>query len=743
MRINQNIYALNAQRNLQVTNNRLAVSLERLSSGLRINRASDDAAGLAISEKLRAQVSGLGVSIDNANDGISLIRTAEGALDRVNAILKRMRDLVGWAANGDKTDADRQKYQDEINQLIAEINRISTTTEYNTKKLLNGNLGTKATIDTNAYSNIVENNAIGISGTVGGTGTYQVSVSTAGQANYTAIGLGTTVTLPVTTSLATVLDYTSGDAFTKSITVSQADGKSATVTLTITTGATGDTIETMLNKLNTAFTNAGMQVRAEFNSATNEIKLMSQEVGSKYDVTWIESNSISGAPTFTGAYQLSQVTFGNIFATTGLSAALNLSGAADTVTFGFTLANGTSIQYATFGHNWLTEVTFGTIGDTTTLSQALNLADSASAVTFSFTLVDNTVVQYATAGNVTIGAFVSALNNLFTSRGLGVTVIFEDAADKLVFTSATGSTKIIDYDVTAGAVTIGTAGTEIYDNVSINELVSALNTEFGKYTATYGLGVTVSFDDAADKLVFQYGAGSTKIIDYAVTAGAVAIGTAGTEVGTFASTDKVSVKSIDVTILVTDPVTNIGRTVTSTSREFAAGTGGPNVSVDSSGISGVTFKLTKDAASTTGTYFEFDLTKGSITLQIGPNAGSDHRMEITINDMGANALGVTNINVTNQASAQAIIDAQTIDKAIEKVVTERGKLGAYENRLNHTIQNLGVAKENLTSAESRLRDADLAQEMMEFTRNQIMLQAGTAMLAQANTVPQTVLQLLR
>jgi flagellin len=118
-------------------------------------------------------------------------------------------------------------------------------------------------------------------------------------------------------------------------------------------------------------------------------------------------------------------------------------------------------------------------------------------------------------------------------------------------------------------------------------------------------------------------------------------------------------------------------------------------------------------------------------------------MEITINDMGANALGVTNINVTNQASAQAIIDAQTIDKAIEKVVTERGKLGAYENRLNHTIQNLGVARENLTSAESRLRDADLAQEMMEFTRNQIMLQAGTAMLAQANTVPQTVLQLLR
>jgi flagellin len=742
MRINQNIYALNAQRNLQLTNNKLAVSLERLSSGLRINRASDDAAGLAISEKLRAQVSGLGVSMDNANDGISLIRTAEGALDRVNAILKRMRDLVGWAANGDKTDADRQKYQDEINQLITEINRISTTTEYNTKKLLNGELGTKATIDTNTYSNIVENNAIGISGVVGGTGTYRVSVSTAGQANYTAIGLGTTVTLAVTTSLATVLGYTTGDAFTKSITVSQADGKSATVTLTITTGATGDTIETMLNKLNTAFTNAAMQVRAEFNSATNEIKLMSQEVGSKYDVTWIESNSISGAPTFTGAYQLSQVTFSNIYATTGLSAALNLQGAVDTLTFGFTLGDGTTINYATFGHNWLTRVTFGTIDANTNLSTALNLS-AAATLTFSFVIADGTTIQYVTNQTTTVGALVTALNSLFASYGLGVIVSFYDADDALVFTSAIGSTRIIDYSVTAGTVTIGTAGTEIYDNVSMTELVSGLNSLFSGYTSTKGLNVTVSFDDTDDAIEFSYSAGSTKIVDYTVTAGAVAIGTAGTEIGTFASTDKVSVRSMDVTILVTDPITNIGRTVTSTSREFAAGTGGPNVSVDSSGISGVTFKLTKDAAATTGTYFEFDLSKGSITLQIGPNAGTDHRMEVTINDMSANSLRVTNINVTSQASAQAIIDARTIDKAIELVVTERGKLGAYENRLNHTIQNLRVAKENLTSAESRLRDADLAEEMMEFTRNQIMLQAGTAMLAQANTVPQTVLQLLR
>ncbi len=498
MRINQNIYALNAQRNLQITNNKLAISLERLSSGLRINRASDDAAGLAISEKLRAQVSGLDVSMDNANDGISLIRTAEGALDRVNAILKRMRDLVGWAANGDKTDADRQKYQDEINQLITEINRISTTTEYNTKKLLNGNIGSKVTV---APGDTSEVETAGVSGEILRAGSYVIQVLTAGVAEVEALGVLTTATYG--TYLYTALG--AGANFTKTLNISTADGRSASVTLDIVSGG-GDTIETAIQKINTALENAGVKVTATWNQGNTRIELASQEVGSKYAIAVVQSNSVSsGATNFT----VSQVT-----------------------------------------------------------------------------------------------------------------------------------------------------------------------------------------------------------------------------------------TAVDVTISVTDPAGGSGQLVVSTSRYFAAGTS-TTQPVDASGIAGITFTLTNAAAATTATTVTLDVSKGSLTLQIGPNQGDDHRMEITINDMGAEALGVANIDVTNQASAQAIIDAQTIDKAIEKVVTERGKLGAYENRLNHTIQNLGVARENLTSAEARLRDADIAKEMMEFTRNQIMLQAGTAMLAQANTVPQTVLQLLR
>ena len=138
MRINQNISALNAYRNLVNTDNRLNKSLERLSSGLRINRAADDAAGLAISEKMRGQIRGLNQAMRNAQDAISLIQTAEGALNETHSILQRMRELSVQAANDTLTASDRVEIQKEINQLTQEIDRIANTTEFNTKKLLDG-----------------------------------------------------------------------------------------------------------------------------------------------------------------------------------------------------------------------------------------------------------------------------------------------------------------------------------------------------------------------------------------------------------------------------------------------------------------------------------------------------------------------------------------------------------------------------------------------------------------------------
>ncbi len=143
MRINHNITALNTYNKLSANQATTAKSLEKLSSGLKINRAGDNAAGLAISEKMRGQIRGLDQSTSNANDAISLIKTAEGALNETHSILQRMRELAVQSSNDTNTTADRGEIQKEIDQLNQEITRISTDTEFNTKKLLNGDYGTK------------------------------------------------------------------------------------------------------------------------------------------------------------------------------------------------------------------------------------------------------------------------------------------------------------------------------------------------------------------------------------------------------------------------------------------------------------------------------------------------------------------------------------------------------------------------------------------------------------------------
>ncbi|HOA41209.1 MAG TPA: flagellin [Halanaerobiales bacterium] len=137
MIINHNISSMNALRNLNINSSAMSKTMERLSSGYRINRAADDAAGLAISEKMRAQISGLRQAQRNAQDGISLIQTAEGALNEVHSMLRRIRDLAVQASNGTYTDADKAEIQKEVKNLIGEISGIAVRTEFNTMKLLN------------------------------------------------------------------------------------------------------------------------------------------------------------------------------------------------------------------------------------------------------------------------------------------------------------------------------------------------------------------------------------------------------------------------------------------------------------------------------------------------------------------------------------------------------------------------------------------------------------------------------
>ncbi|MED3643624.1 flagellin Hag [Caldifermentibacillus hisashii] len=154
MRINHNIAALNTYRQLSSANTAQSKSMEKLSSGLRINRAGDDAAGLAISEKMRGQIRGLDMAAKNAQDGISLIQTAEGALNETHAILQRMRELAVQGANDTNVTEDRDAIQEELNQLMSEIDRIANTTEFNTQNLLNGSFSGTFQIGANDGQNI-------------------------------------------------------------------------------------------------------------------------------------------------------------------------------------------------------------------------------------------------------------------------------------------------------------------------------------------------------------------------------------------------------------------------------------------------------------------------------------------------------------------------------------------------------------------------------------------------------------
>lgn len=184
LRIVHNMEAINAHRNLSTTSLYLSKSMEKLASGLRINRAADDAAGLAISELLRSQVKGLNQAIRNAQDGVSLIQTAEGALNEVHAILQRMRELAVQSANGIYTDSNRANINAEYQQLVSEITRIADTTEFNTLKLI-ASSGIQATVTFQVGANA--NQTISVSMTsmdattlgVGGTDVTTVANATA------------------------------------------------------------------------------------------------------------------------------------------------------------------------------------------------------------------------------------------------------------------------------------------------------------------------------------------------------------------------------------------------------------------------------------------------------------------------------------------------------------------------------------------------------------------------------------
>ncbi|MFA9558928.1 flagellin [Evansella sp. AB-rgal1] len=547
MIINNNIPALSSFRQMGINQNAAQSSMEKLSSGLRINRAGDDAAGLTISEKMRAQIRGLDQASRNAQDGISLIQTAEGALDETHNILQRMRELANQSANGTNTKEDREAIQNEINQLKQEIDRIGDTTEFNTQKLLNGNLKSAGSV---------------------------------------SVGQDTT---------------------TGSIIAKQTAGE-----------VTG---------------NAAMH---EANAAITASEFKQEKVvidGTEITVDW-----------------------------------QNLSSSERNILIG--VSNDASARNAAKD----------------LIVNKINEAIDASGAN----------VAHVTGYVDDSGSLVLQSGSKGTNSG------FEFKTDEAILSSIlsdeNGTVAAANSEVTAG--TTKYSGAEIQGPTEFHFEVDGIRLQ-GSMAAVAGDG-TVDMTEVASR--FE-------------TAIKTAVDSYNTAQGRSAGQEGF-IEAVKVNAL------NDGRLqVVSES--------GPVSFSDKTGATMVSDLGLSEAQTSASS-------NGGMTYQIGANRGQ--QITFSIGDMRSASLGVSGVNVTTEAGASKALES--LDKAISKVSEQRSSLGAVQNRLEHTINNLNNSAENLQAAESRIRDVDMAREVMEMTKNNILSQASQAMLAQANQAPQAVLQLL-
>lgn len=546
MIVQHNIMAMNSNRLLGLTTNAQAKSTEKLSSGYKINRAADDAAGLAISEKMRRQIRGLTQASANAQDGISAVQTAEGALTEVHDMLQRMNELAVKAANGTNSVSDRQAIQDEIDQLVTEIDRVAETTKFNETYLLKG--------DRQAD---LENTAV-----------YSTTAAPSAAAF--------------------------GDGVTK---LYEADGT--------TEIADADALKTYLDADPTAKVVKTPAVKSAGTAAT---------AGTDY--------------TFTAA---SWAVSGTFYANTG---------------------NATSDAGAT-------KVTNANAGDYInedgTLKTGVKLWDDKDSG----------------GGNaVTLGG--------------GTTATFTDAA-----ASITNSVYAED-------------GTQ-YTEATLKAALKADNT-----TKVYTAAPAVTQAEVAAK------AGT----DYTYTP-------AGTPALYDADGNKISENGLDSYL-------DIAEDGTATIKEHR------DLFTDDKG-------KTKLTDADMDTYVEVKQTKTAaldVDLHVGADATKNNQITLKIEAMSAECLGVDGLKIDGKDDSNALDAIETIKAAIQKVSTQRSALGAVQNRLEHTINNLDNVVENTTSAEAQIRDTDIAKEMVKYANNNILQQAGTSMLSQANQSNQLALSLL-
>ncbi|WP_370223787.1 flagellin [Cytobacillus sp.] len=762
MIINNNIPALNTYRQMGANQKANANAMEKLSSGLRINKAGDDAAGLAISEKMRAQVRGLDQASRNSQDGISMIQTAEGALQETQNILQRMRELATQAANDTNVEVDRAEIQKEMNALTSEINRIGETTEFNTQKILKGD-----------GSAVKEVGALELDKT-------GVIAQTALQGG--KVEAATAAKMQLSLGAGDGADELNGESFTfefngnsvkldiKTVATAGEEGANTfevkdggnEVTLTLVAG--DDNQKFIMSKMEEAL-KAAITENANIDES-NYTFSRDEAVLSVNSVSTGEGESIS----VTGATGNDSLT-ANLGPTAATSTAQNALGNSE----GFDTASSITINGETV-----------TLTQTATLGAAYDAAANKSTVVtklqedidnslgegkYTVSVGDDdkltiTSVEKGSAAAVVVAGTSEAL------LGFGTDV--EVAGTAGTFNDVVGTKQEVSGDKEVRTRASATIDSFTATNLKDQIIASGIASDNSDYFASGNVT-----DEGAEK--FLNGKGFTigdETVEFFNSNESAYKGTADHAVDLAlvnwdSTSGSTNVDTYDMEALVSSIVSQIGNkmeNVTLSDTSTAGVAAQLTVTAKEPGIAGNSIEVndaaSREASDVVGSTFE-------ATFQIGANTGQS--MTIQVGDMRAQALGVSGgkegstvtakngteasyvktanvTNGTNNDNVEFALDVSTHEKAsasisvindaIEKVSAQRSDLGAFQNRLEHTISNLGSASENLSAAESRIRDVDMAKEVMEMTRTNILSQASQAMLAQANQKPQSVLQLL-
>jgi len=763
MRINHNMMAINTHRQMLVSQTAGAKSMEKLSSGYRVNRASDDAAGLAISEKMRGQIRGLNQASRNAQDTISLIQVAEGALGETHSILQRMRELAVQAANDTNTDADRVELDAELQELKKEIDRIGNSTEFNTRKLLEGSAKgvadeIKGTARNNNNSNInidplkfqAMQESIGKDKSWGFDGAFMLLKTNQtfdGNNNpvynasdfkivgpdgrmydfrelsvYTTVNPGELepgVIIAVTPEKVTFEDANTLDAnnFDKGLTLAE---------------------EVDSTKINLVGTGSNL-------AAGSKIKMTAGQTIKLSGYTGIDSNNtitLDSNGTFTLKLNGENIIVDtNAIRTITLNDGSILELDADKETI--TVKSGS----ITLGED-LT-VAPGTATATGTIIAAGSSLSAESKVTTADTDILIQANYRMTAGelgaNVTIGNNIRLTDEYVTRikegtvLAKGSEVELMDEVELKLNVAGAEIGVLWDYDENdpdpdaakdKGVLKIN--GVVVAPNKTITLDDGTVLVNRGKGIIEVATGkITMARD--LDPKEFQTD-GTTpnlqrNILSYKIAKDSTLMAGTGVVEGTLLEAGTVISEKDKPYYPGSVTLGAYGKSV-----QFSAN-GGNSLEAryhEMKVSEGITFIFSRYEPASSNL-------KDSIMAQIGANSGQT--TFVSMGDMRARALGVADVDIASKWGAATGIE--TINNALQRVSHQRALLGATQNRLEHTISNLDTAAENMQAAESRIRDVDMAREIMENTKQNILQQAAQAMLAQANQIPQNVLQLLR